>query len=197
MFTQNIAQLSADQLLGVTQYTVRRGDSIASVAEHFHTTANVIRELNDLPEGRLTVGDDLRVPADSELPAKVVLAAARVDGRVRGHRPHVLVVHHGDTLYSIAHRNRMDVDTLAALNGMQPGDSLKAGQKIKVASGGSSGHARAHRHVVYTVRSGDTVAGIAQLFQCSVPQIVEWNGLGSHPHIHAGQKLRIHVVRHS
>ncbi len=197
VFTQNIAQLSADQLLGVTQYTVQRGDSIASVAEHFHTTANVIRELNDLPEGRLTVGDDLRVPADSELPAKVVLAAARVDGRVRGHRPHVLVVHHGDTLYSIAHRNRMDVDTLAAMNGMQPGDSLKAGQKIKVASGGSSGHARAHRHVLYTVRSGDTVAGIAQLFQCSVPQIVEWNGLGSHPHIHAGQKLRIHVVRHS
>jgi membrane-bound lytic murein transglycosylase D len=197
VFTQNIAQLSADQLLGVTQYTVKRGDSVASVAEHFHTTANVIRELNDLPEGRLTVGDDLRVPADSELPAKVVLAAARVDGKVRGHRPHVLVVRHGDTLYSIARRNHIDVDTLAAMNGMQPGDALRAGQRIKVASaGGSSHHARSHRHVVYTVRSGDTVAGIAQLFQCSVPQIVAWNGLGAHPHIHAGQKLRIHVVRH-
>jgi LysM repeat protein len=47
------------------------------------------------------------------------------------------------------------------------------------------------------VRSGDTVAGIAQLFQCSVPQIVAWNGLGPNPHIHAGQKLRIHVVRHT
>jgi LysM repeat protein len=41
------------------------------------------------------------------------------------------------------------------------------------------------------------VAGIAQLFQCSVPQIAAWNGLGAHPHIHAGQKLRIHVVRHT
>lgn len=197
VFTQNLAQLSADQLLGVTEYTVKHGDSVASVAEHFHTTANVIRELNDLPEGRLTVGDDLRVPADAELPAKVVLAAARVDGRVRGRRPHVLIVHHGDTLYSIARRNRMDVDTLAALNGMQPGDALRTGQRIKVASAGSPRHARSHRHVLYTVRSGDTVAGIAQLFQCSVPQIVAWNGLGPHPHIHAGQKLRIHVVRHS
>jgi peptidoglycan lytic transglycosylase D len=198
VFTQNIAQLSPDQLLGVTQYTVKRGDSVASVAQRFHTTANVIRELNDLPEGRITVGEDLRVPADSELPAKVVLAAARVDGKVRGHRPHVLVVRHGDTLYSIARRNHIDVDTLAAMNGMQPGDALRAGQRIKVASagGGSSRHARSHRHVVYTVRNGDTVAGIAQLFQCSVPQIVAWNGLGAHPHIHAGQKLRIHVVRH-
>ena len=197
VFTQNLAQLSSEQLLGVTQYTVKHGDSVASVAEHFHTTANVLRELNDLPEGRLTVGDDLRVPADAELPAKVVLAAARVDGKVRGRRPHVLIVRHGDTLYSIARRNRMDVDTLAAMNGMQPGDSLRAGQRIQVASaGGSSRHSRSHRHVVYTVRSGDTVAGIAQLFQCSASQIVAWNGLGSHPHLHAGQKLRIHVVRH-
>ena len=199
VFTQNVAQLSADQLLGVTQYTVKRGDSVASVAQHFQTTVNVIRELNDLPEGRLTVGDDLRVPADSELPAKVVLAAARVDGRVRGHRPRVFIVHHGDTLYSIARRNRIDVSTLAAMNGMQPGDPLKAGQRIQVASpgGGSSSHARSHRHVVYTVRSGDTVAGIAQLFQCSVPQILAWNGLSPHSHIHEGQKLHIHVVRHS
>jgi membrane-bound lytic murein transglycosylase D len=199
VFAQNVAQLSADQLLGVTQYTVKHGDSIASVAQYFHTTPNVIRELNDLPEGRLTVGDDLRVPADSELPAKVVLAAARVDGRVRGHRPHVLVVHHGDTLYSIARRNRVDVTTLAAMNGMQPGDALRTGQRIQVASaaGGSSGHSHAHRHVVYTVRSGDTVAGIAQLFQCSVPQLLAWNGLTPHAHIHEGQKLHIHVVRHS
>ncbi|HVH82678.1 MAG TPA: LysM peptidoglycan-binding domain-containing protein, partial [Steroidobacteraceae bacterium] len=195
--TQNIAQLSADQLLGVTKYTVKRGDSVASVAQRFHTTTNVLRELNDLPEGRLTVGDELKVPADSELPAKVVLAAARVDGKVRGHRPRVFVVRNGDTLYSIARRNHVDVGTLAAMNDMRPGDALRPGQRIKVASSGSSRHGRSHRHVLYTVRSGDTVAAIAQLFQCSVPQIVAWNGLGAHPHIHAGQKLRIHVIRHT
>jgi len=84
------------------------------------------------------------------------------------------------------------------MNGMQPGDSLRAGQKIEVASAaGSSHHSRSHRQVLYTVRSGDSVAGIAQLFQCSAQQIAAWNGLGAHPHIHAGQKLRIHVVRHS
>jgi membrane-bound lytic murein transglycosylase D len=199
VFTQNIAQLSADQLLGVTRYAVKHGDSVASVAAQFHTTTNVIRELNDLPEGRLTVGDELRVPsADMQLPAKVLLAAARVDGHVRGRRPHVQVVRRGDTLWSIARRNGMDVNTLALLNGMQPGDSVRAGQKIRVtsAAGSSPSHARSHRHVLYTVRSGDTVAGIAQLFQCSVPQLLAWNGLTAHPHIHEGQKLHIHVVRH-
>ena len=34
---------------------------------------------------------------------------------------------------------------------------------------------------------------IAQLFQCSVPQLLAWNGLSAHSHIHAGQKLHIHL----
>src|SRR5437588_396920 len=62
VFTENIEQLSADQRLGVSHYTVRRGGSLASIARKFHTTVNVIRELNDMPSGALTVGNDLRVP---------------------------------------------------------------------------------------------------------------------------------------
>jgi membrane-bound lytic murein transglycosylase D len=200
-FSTNLPELTPDQRLAVTHYTVRRGDSVVSVARHFDTTASVIRELNNLPAGRLTVGDDLSLPsAAPELPAKVILAAARVDGRGRwALRPHVQIVRRGDSLWAIARRHGMNVNTLALLNGMQPGDPLRAGQRIRIA-GGESGHAthgRARR-VVYTVRSGDTVALIAQLFQCSVPQILAWNGLSSHTRIHAGQKLRIHLVtRHS
>jgi LysM repeat protein len=48
------------------------------------------------------------------------------------------------------------------------------------------------------VREGDTMPQIAHLFQCSVPQLLAWNGLSSHTRIHAGQKLRIHLnTRHS
>ena len=87
VFMENIAQLTPDQRLGVSHYTAVRGDSIASVRARFHTTVNVVRELNDLPTQGLTVGDDLRVPsAVTELPPKVMLAAARVDGRGRAPR---------------------------------------------------------------------------------------------------------------
>ena len=45
------------------------------------TTVDVIREMNDLPTGPLTVGTDLHVPSSVHFPAaEVVLAAARVDG---------------------------------------------------------------------------------------------------------------------
>src|ERR1700730_13974698 len=202
VFTENVDQLSADQRLGVVHYSVRRGDSVASVARNFHTSVNVVRELNDLLTGGLTVGDDLRVPsAVPELPAKVMLAAARVDGGGRSHRrAHGQVVRRGDSLWPIARRNGMNVNTLASLNGMHPGDKLRAGQRIRLTSGSSGGSGRAggHRRMFYTVREGDTVTQIARLFQCSVPQLLAWNRLSSGSRLHAGQKLRIHLhTRHS
>ena len=61
------------------------------------------------------------------LPPKVVLAAARVDGKrgavARG-RQHVHVVRRGDTLWAVARDTGMDVRTLATMNNMQPGDTL-------------------------------------------------------------------------
>jgi membrane-bound lytic murein transglycosylase D len=198
VFTENLSQLTPDQRLGVERYVVKRGDSIASVARQFHTTVNVVRELNDMPTGGLSVDDVLRVPsAVTELPAKVMLAAARVDGRGRSLRPHVQIVRRGDSLWTIARRSGMNVNTLAMMNGLQPGDALHAGQRIRTLSSSSNGHV-ARRRVVYTVREGDTMSDIARLFQCSVPQLLAWNGLSTHSHIHAGQKLRIHLAtRHS
>jgi membrane-bound lytic murein transglycosylase D len=197
VFSENIVQLSEEQRLGVTRYTVRHGDSVVSVAKRFNTSPNVIREMNDLPAGPLTVGEDVRVPsAVTELPPKVMLAAAQADGRGRvTRRAHVQVVRHGDSLWTIARRHGMDVHTLALMNGMHPDDELRAGQRIKLSSGSSAAPHKV-RHMTYTVREGDTVAQIARLFQCSVPQLLAWNGLSSSSHIHTGQKLHIHLGGH-
>jgi membrane-bound lytic murein transglycosylase D len=198
-FMQNIGQLSDDERMQTMHYTVRHGDSVASVARRFKTTVNVVRELNDLPSGALTVGTDLRVPAArTELPPKVVLAAARVDGRARAsRRPHVRFVRAGagDSLWAIARRSGMDVNTLASLNGMQPGDTLRAGQRIRLSTRARSTSSRqpTARRVTYIVRVGDTLTRIAKLFQVSVSQILAWNGMASHT-IVPGQKLTIRVA---
>ena len=196
VFTQNVSQLTDDQRMHSEIYTVGRGDSVASVAKRFNTTPNVVREMNDLPAGALTVGTDLRVPSPSStLPAKVLLAAARVDGRDRSaRRPHVHVVHRGDTMWSIARRTGMDVNKLAVMNGMQPGDPLRAGQRLRLSNSDSGGRiAGGSRKVTYVVRAGDTLTQIAKLFQCSVREIMSWNGIGSRSGIAPGQKLTIRM----
>jgi peptidoglycan lytic transglycosylase D len=213
LFETNVKQLTPEQRLNATIYTVRKGDSVASVAKKFSTRPDVIRELNDLPSGALTVGTDLRVPSETlTLPPKVVLAAARVDGKrgaINRGRQHVHVVRRGDTLWAVAQRSGMDVNTLAMLNGMQPGDTLRAGQRLKLtsstavapsasrtrltSSGSRSSSSAASGPVTYVVRTGDTLYAIAKLFQVTVAQIASWNDLEGRASIKPGQKLTIRV----
>ena len=204
VFRQNVTQLTPDERMGVTRYTVVKGDSVSSIARRFNTTINVIRELNDLPSGPLMVGMELRVPAKAAaLPPKVALAAARVDGRDRAaRRPHVHVVRRGDSLWRIARTHGLDVNTLAMINGMQPTDVLRTGQRLRLTADGSSSAAMlaasgssGARSITYTVRKGDTLSRIARLFQVSVAQIVSWNGLDRSDLIRPGQKLLILLTR--
>lgn len=212
VFSQNIADLTLDERMGIEHYEVRRHDTVFSIARHFKTTAEILRKLNTLPSGRLTVGTELDVPATVyTLPENVKLAAERVDGRYRWTRHfRFQVVRRGDSLWAIARRHGMNVHTLARLNGLTPGQTLHPGQRLRlVAMAPASGHSRYHRHhrrhgsstsqlsarrVVYTVRSGDTLWRIARLFQVRVAQILAWNAMGSRAHILAGQKLTIRVA---
>lgn len=198
IFRQNIGQLTPEQRLGATLYTVAEGDSVSSVARQFNTSIDVIRELNTLPSGVLVVGSTLRVPAAvPTLPAKVALAAARFDKPGRSGRPHVHVVKRGDSLWRIAKRNGMDVRTLAKMNGISTSDTLRAGQRLRLSSRSevsdettpSSG-----RKVTYTVRRGDTLSQIARLFQVTVGQITNWNGISPRSMIRPGQRLTIKVA---
>jgi membrane-bound lytic murein transglycosylase D len=204
IFRQNNAELTPSERMPVTRYRVATGDSVASVARQFNTSIDVIRVLNDLPAGKLTLGTDLSVPAPVVLPPKVARAAElfdRPERRVRRHG-HIHVVKRGDSLWAIAQRQGMDVNKLASLNGMEVDSPLHAGQHIKLVSTSSessgSGSSGGPRPVTYTVRSGDTLSKISRLFQVSVAQISRWNSLASPPSLSPGQKLIIRVLnRHS
>jgi membrane-bound lytic murein transglycosylase D len=128
-----------------------------------------------------------------------MLAAARVDGKVRENRRvrrvRIQTVRAGESLWSIARRHGLNVNTLASINGMHAGDSLRAGQKIKLSTSNSAPRASSSsRRVVYIVRAGDTLRQIAKLFQVSVAQILGWNGMSSETQILKGQKLTIRVA---
>ena len=201
-FRRNLELLSPDERVRVSLHKVRQGESVASIAHKYKTQPIVIRDMNNLGSDSLVVGTELRVPsAVVNLPAKVMLAAARVDGRGgRSGRPEVHVVKSGDSLWRIAKRHRMNVATLARLNGMGLGDTLRAGQKLVLntrGGGGSGGMSVSgdSRKVSYKVRSGDTLSRIAQVFGVSVADLVSWNGISRHSTLKVGQKLTVNVVR--
>jgi membrane-bound lytic murein transglycosylase D len=216
---QTLAQLTPEQRMRVERYTVQRGDTVATIATRFETKPDMIRELNDLgPNDLPVINAELRVPSNSVgLPEKAARAAMLFDTPFtrqrrhhRGVRPDIRVVRRGDTLYGIAQRMGTDVHALAQANGLQPGDRLHAGQKLRVGpdtlttsaalvppksahSTHASGQAVAandgSRRVVYTVRRGDTLYSIARLLQVTVVDLVGWNGMSGDHSIKPGQTL--------
>ncbi len=207
LFRESVQQLTADERMRVSHHRVQPGDTVAEIARQYHTQAHVIRELNDLTaNAKLMVGDDLRVPSGvTELPAKVQLAALRVDRGTRA-RGGVHVVKRGDTLSAIARRNRMSVRSLAAMNNIGVNDTIRAGQRLVVnkSAAGSTAATRtaSTNHGAgagsggssYTVRKGDSLWSIARRFGVSVSQIVAWNGIASDSTIKPGQKLTVKKV---
>jgi membrane-bound lytic murein transglycosylase D len=206
-----LAQLTPEQRMRVEHYTVRRGDTVARIAHHFNTKPEVIRELNGLAQDdRPVIATDLRVPShDIQLPYKVARAAMLADAPVRlyrrGRRPRLHIVRRGDTLYSLAQRLGTDVNTLAELNGLDPHDALRAGQRLRVSAAVSAGHSRGSararhtsamvasadgsRRLTYVVRRGDTLYRIARLLQVTVDDLIAWNGtIGEHA-LRPGQVL--------
>ncbi|HEU4779083.1 MAG TPA: LysM peptidoglycan-binding domain-containing protein [Steroidobacteraceae bacterium] len=203
-FRKNLEMLSPDERVRVSLHKVKPGESVASIAKKYKTQAIVVRDMNSLAAGAvLVVGSELRVPtAVVNLPAKVMLAAARVDGTGgrSGRRPGVHVVRSGDSLWRIAKRNRMDVATLARLNGMGTGDTLRAGQKLvlntRAAPAKTSASGANSRAVSYKVRSGDSLSRIAKVFGVTVSDLVNWNGIAKNATLRPGQKLTVNVRRH-
>ncbi|MBA3885418.1 MAG: LysM peptidoglycan-binding domain-containing protein [Acidobacteria bacterium] len=131
-------------------------------------------------------------------------------------------VKRGETLAAIAQRQRtrVSVADLAAANGLTTRSRLTAGQQLvipnspstllatrteraapaQVASRSIAGSAavptvaRPPSPIVYQVKRGDTLSGIARLFDTTVDQIKSWNKLRTNA-IVAGARLTIHSSR--
>jgi peptidoglycan lytic transglycosylase D len=192
VFEQNVAELTADQRMGLEHYVVHRGDSIYGLARRFKTSVEILRKLNTI-DGRLVVGSDLEVPATAYvLPEKVRLAAARVDERA-GWGAHVQfqVVRRGDSLWSIARRYRISVHALARMNGISTHRILRPGEKLRLYARVPVEHHGEIRFQV--VRTGDTLWSIARRHGMTVKALLSLNGLRQGETLRPGERLRLYT----
>ena len=122
----------------------------------------------------------------------------------------VYVVKNGDYLGRIASRNRCTVAQIKRWNGLKS-NNIRVGQRLVIYRGGggpstssssssttaaasssssSSSTQSSTPTGTYTVKSGDTLSGIATRHGVTVNQLKQWNGLTSN-NIKIGQKLKL------
>jgi membrane-bound lytic murein transglycosylase D len=157
MLLTGLSTLPDDEWVQWARHEVQRGETIHTIAKKNNVTVEALKSANHLTDNRLTVGQNLLIPAG---PGKLALApppapaaplaAASIRGAPAGKPDKVQVVHRvktGDTLWNIAKRYSVNVSELREWNLLGPQDIIKLGQRL----------------TVWTHRANAS-AGLAQLF---------------------------------
>jgi murein DD-endopeptidase MepM/ murein hydrolase activator NlpD len=95
------------------------------------------------------------------------------------------VVQRGETLFGIAQRYGLDVETLAALNSIADPSNIDIGQRLLVPTTVQSDGTISH-----LVQPGETLSTIGEFYGLGVDELMALNGL-SNTLIYVGQELRV------
>ena len=155
-------------------YTVRSGDTLSGIASLYGTTYQHLAEINGITNPNLIYpGQVLKITGGS------TAAASSGNGGTYTVKP-------GDTLSGIAGAHGTTWQALQSMNGITNANLIYPGQVLKLPGGGT-----ASTGTTYTVKSGDTLSGIAAKYGTTYQHLAQINGIADPNRIYAGQTIRI------
>ena len=163
-------------------YTVKKGDNLYSIAKKYNTTVNAIVNLNYLKNNNLEIGQILRIPETYMNEYEMILPDYKN-----------YTVKKGDTLYSIAKANNVDVDTLMKDNSLSS-NNLSIGKTLKIRIPNTTIEecigTNYQVNNTYTVQKNDTLYSIAKKYNTTIDSLKQKNNLKTN-NLSIGQKLII------
>lgn len=132
----------------VTLYSVKKGDTLYSLAKMFNTTVSFLKEINNLQSDNLKVGMLINVPSGLSMANTYKVAS-------------------GDTLYGIAKKFNISIDKIKEVNNLTS-NLISVGQILIIPK---------DDNMTYVVKQGDTLYSISKKFNISVDEIKRLNNL--------------------
>ena len=146
-------------------YIVQKGDSLWSIANKFNMTVSKLKNLNNLTNNLLSIGQVLKIKDSSN------------NGKT------TYTVQKGDSLWVIANKYGITTEELKSYNNLTS-NLLSIGQVLKIPQGKTS------TENIYTVKKGDSLWTIANRYNTTVEKIKVLNNLTSNL-LSIGQQLKI------
>lgn len=146
-------------------YIVQKGDSLWSIANKFNMTVSELKNLNNLTNNLLSIGQVLKIKDSSS------------NGET------TYTVQKGDSLWVIANKYGITTEELKSYNNLTS-NLLSIGQVLKIPQGKTS------TENIYTVKKGDSLWTIANRYNTTVEKIKVLNNLTSNL-LSIGQQLKI------
>jgi membrane-bound lytic murein transglycosylase D len=171
-------------------HTVKKGETLASIAKKYRTQTKVIKEMNGLGKSEaIQVGWSLKIPTKKGFVP--VLASKGSPGDAK---PKMRTVEHvvkpGDTLWKIASRYNTTTQDLRKMNNLSS-QNLKEGQVLVIPAAGVPAAANPSKPKSYTVRDGDTPSSIAKKHNMELEEFLKLNNLTRKSKIFRGQVLKV------
>jgi membrane-bound lytic murein transglycosylase D len=145
-------QIRSEAKVTFLLHTVKKGETLASIADKYGTPESVLKEMNGIKRGgakrnaRLVIpvtglSEEEAVPGKEVSPAQLTMAHMRVEEGIRRGRARAkgrtVRVHRGDTLARIAADVGVSAGALAQANGLSADSRLKAGTRLRVPRAGA------------------------------------------------------------
>ena len=203
-FKNNLKEIPQDQRISYKKYTIKPGDSLIKIAKKFSTSVQLLKDNNQIRNNAIRAGKSLLIPVASEARDKYSKSnhqrlLARQNTQRSGNKTTIKVAQ-GDSMWDLSRRYKVNIRSLAKWNNMAPTDTLKIGQRLviwtkqpsKMASL-SSGNSKTKK-IRYKVRSGDSLARIADKFKVSLNNVIKWNrAKGNKKYLQPGDSLTLYV----
>lgn len=180
-------------------YTVQSGDTLSGIAVRHNTTVSAITQASKLSNPNRIYPGQVLTLSGSSAPATSTSTPARQTSSTSG----TYTVKAGDTISKIAVSNNTTISALVSANNLSNPNRIYAGQTLKLSASASAPAPTTSTPAAtpapastpastgtYTVKSGDTLSGIAARHSTTVSALTSLNGLRSTV-IYPGQSLKV------
>lgn len=182
-FGSNDTSVAEDHLPGPSKviHTVRRHDSIWSIAKDYHVKTSDILFWNNLSHYDLTPG------------TRLIIWQRHYNDRSSYF---IHTVKKGDSLGKIAKRFAVNERLIKLYNGMHS-SRIRLGQKLKI----PRHHRRYYKPtfdnqlVIHAVRPGDSINSLAKYYRTTASNLCRWNHLKKNQLLKLGQSIKIYFTR--
>ena len=161
-------------------HKVVTGDNLWNLAEKYDTEIQIIKKINYLEKDLLSINDTLLIPLSSMQSNNFI--------------PYEMhIVSEGDTLWDISEKYNIELAHLIKINSLDKNAYLQLGQQLTI------GNKNIHRNIeskkrtiLYSVKQGDNLYKISDLFDVSIESIKEINEFQSNQ-LMPGQIIKIAI----
>lgn len=176
-------------------YTVRRGDNLFSISNRHNVSVTDLKEWNNLHGSRLLKGKKLKI-LSSEGSVQIANAESVSEPNTKALKSFKHKVRPGESLSEIAEKFDVKIAQLRKWNKLSS-NRINAGQTLSIMGTSQTSSMGDNTTKLpatlnnYSVKSGNTIGEIAEMFNVTPSDIRRWNNIRGNK-ILVGQKLKIY-----